>query len=405
MKSRAQVPVQSVVIACGGTGGHFFPGLAVGQELERSGVSVRLLASQKAVDQNNAAGYSVGEVAFLPSVGFVRGRRLAFLWGLLKSLGLCARWFSQWRPQVVLVMGGFTSVAPALVGRLFGAKVFLHEANSVPGRANRLLARLCSGVFVGFPAAKNQFGRRTVTVTGTPVRDSFRESVSRAAASRWGLDPKDPILLVMGGSQGARALNQLLQEIAPVLAFRYPHLQFVHLTGPADAETMEALYRRLGVRHYVAPYLSDTSVLIRMASVVLSRAGASSLAEYAAVRVPALLVPYPAAVDDHQKINAQEFVDQGAATMLNQRELRPSEVIEQLSRLLFELKDRNQMMEALAAWDSPRSAQYIAELLLGRSDRPEPPDREETPSEPTLEIPNPNRGSKQELRRRVVALF
>ncbi|MCS1406997.1 MAG: UDP-N-acetylglucosamine--N-acetylmuramyl-(pentapeptide) pyrophosphoryl-undecaprenol N-acetylglucosamine transferase [Verrucomicrobia subdivision 3 bacterium] len=365
MSRRRDFSQCKVAIACGGTGGHFFPGLAIGQEVIRRGGQVLLLASRKGIDRVAASTLPGSRIEFLPSVALIRGQVIAFAWGLIQSLGCCLRCFSIWKPDIVLVMGGFTSVAPAVAGRLLGARVYLHEANSVPGRANRSLAGLCHGIFVGFPFVRKAFRSRAVRVSGTPVRSQFEQAIPPDCYDRLGLAADAPILLVMGGSQGARAINDLMLEIAPYLAHRHPGLQVIHLTGRHDRGSLQALYQRLGMRHYVSEFCADTSELVRVATAVLSRAGASSLAEYAAARVPALLVPYPQAVDDHQKQNAMIFGDGGAAEWLDQRTLKPSFAAQVLSRLLFDRKVRRSMKEALQRWDARGAAGRIADGLMG----------------------------------------
>ncbi len=354
-----------VAIACGGTGGHFFPGVAVAQEVKRRGGQVMLFASRKEVDRESADALPDAQIEFLPAVALLRGRRLAFAWGEIRSLALCLKWFLRWRPGVVLVMGGFASVAPAIAGRLLGARVYLHESNSVPGRANRCLARLCRGIFVGFPSAKEAFrGRKKVVVSGTPVRKEFRQALRPEIYQRLGLVSGAPVLLVMGGSQGARLLNDLTAKVAPLLSRRHPDLQLIHLTGKHDHAPLQALYQRLGLRYFLSEFCPNASELIRLATAVLSRAGASSLAEYAAVRLPALLIPYPHAADDHQRKNAVIFAESGAAEWLEERRLQPSDVARVLSCLLYDQEARRRMKEALRAWNAENSAARIVDDLM-----------------------------------------
>ncbi len=355
---------RKVAIACGGTGGHFFPGVAVAQEVKRRGGQVMLFASRKEVDRESAVALSDARIEFLPAVALLRGRMLAFVWGEIRSLFLCLARFLRWKPEVVLVMGGFAGVAPAIAGRLLGVRVYLHEANSVPGRANRYLARLCRGVFVGFPLGKGAFGGRKIVVSGTPVRREFRQALRPEVCRRLGLVSGAPVLLVMGGSQGAQALNDLMVEVAPLLLRRHPDLQIIHLTGRHDHSSLRALYERLGLRYFLSEFCSNASELIRLATAVLSRAGASSLAEYAAVCVPSLLIPYPYAVEDHQRKNALMFVESGAAEWLEERCLEASDAAQVLSRLLYDQEARRRMQKALQFWNAEGAAAKIVDDLM-----------------------------------------
>lgn len=355
---------RKVAIACGGTGGHFFPGVAVAQEVKRRGGQVMLFASRKEVDRESAVALSDARIEFLPAVALLRGRMLGFVWGEIRSLFLCLARFLRWKPEVVLVMGGFAGVAPAIAGRLLGVRVYLHEANSVPGRANRYLARLCRGVFVGFPLGKGAFGGRKLVVSGTPVRREFRQALRPEVCRRLGLVSGAPVLLVMGGSQGAQALNDLMVEVAPLLLRRHPDLQIIHLTGRHDHSSLRALYERLGLRYFLSEFCSNASELIRLATAVLSRAGASSLAEYAAVCVPSLLIPYPHAVEDHQRKNALMFVESGAAEWLEERCLEASDAAQVLSRLLYDQETRRRMQKALRFWNAEGAAAKIVDDLM-----------------------------------------
>lgn len=362
--SAAAEKTKRIVIACGGTGGHFFPGMAVGRELVSRGNQVMLIASRKDVDRENAKGVEGCRIEFLPAVALLRGRLLAFTWGMVRALALCLKWFFGWRPDVVLVMGGFTSVAPAIIGRIMGARIYLHEANSIPGRANRLIAKWCHGIFVGFPSTESFFPGRKVTVAGTPVRSQFSEGLPHSHYGKFGLNPDAPVLLVMGGSQGARGINQLMLEVVPILSDRHPDLQFVHLAGSNECEPLEEMYRGHCKHFYLSEFCSDTSALVRMASAVLSRAGASSLAEYAAAGLPALLVPYPAAVDDHQKHNALIFCQEGAALMVEEKEAIPALVAASLEQLIYDRSVHSNMTKSLRRWDPCHAAQRIADDLV-----------------------------------------
>src|SRR6266436_2911399 len=164
----------SIAIACGGTGGHLFPGLSVAEKLLQRDCVVTLLISPKEVDQEAVKSASGMEIVTLPAIGLQRGAEIAFLRGLKKSYGAARRLFKTNRPDAVLAMGGFTSAPPILAGKGCGAQTFLHESNTIPGRANRWLAWVVNRAFVGFPCAAKQLHNRAVRVTGTPVRPEFQ---------------------------------------------------------------------------------------------------------------------------------------------------------------------------------------------------------------------------------------
>src|ERR1043165_1259008 len=308
----------SIAIACGGTGGHLFPGLSVAEKLMQRDCSVTLLISPKEVDQEAVKSASGMEIVTLPAIGLQRGREFAFLKGFKKSYGAARRMFKTGRPDAVLAMGGFTSAPPILAGKRFGAQTFLHESNTIPGRANRWLSWVVNRAFVGFESAAGRLNNRKITITGTPVRASFRPRDAAACRAELGFNPKHPLLLVMGGSQGASGINELVVKALPTLAKLAPNLQWFHLAGPKDSEKVKQAYAAVNLKAIVHPFFSGMELALGAASAAISRAGASSLAELAAMRVPSILVPYPAATDDHQLHNARAFARTGAARILEQ---------------------------------------------------------------------------------------
>ena len=357
-------PPFRVAIACGGTGGHLFPGMAVADELLRRGCSVTLLISPKDVDQEAVRGVSGMEVVILPAVGLTRGGEIGFIRGFIQSYRAAAKLFKSFPPKAALAMGGFTSAPPILAAKSAGARTFLHESNTIPGRANRWLGRVVHRAFVGFPTAAARLRSRNVTVTGTPVRMRFqgREAVScRAALS---LDPIRPVLLVMGGSQGASGINELVMRSLPLLISRAPDLQWLHLTGARDTEKVTQAYAALKVKAVVHPFLPAMELAMGAATASVCRAGASSLAELAAMRLPAVLVPYPAATDNHQFHNARAFEATGAARLLEQRTATPELLVQLLLDLLEKPAVHEKMQDALARWHAPRAAEQIAEAML-----------------------------------------
>jgi UDP-N-acetylglucosamine--N-acetylmuramyl-(pentapeptide) pyrophosphoryl-undecaprenol N-acetylglucosamine transferase len=353
-----------VAIACGGTGGHLFPGLAVAHELVQHGCDVTLLISPKEIDQEAVKDLKNLDVHTLPAVGLTRGSLLAFSRGFRESYRSAKRLFKARPPQAVLAMGGFTSAPPVLAAKRFKAHAFLHESNTIPGRANRLLSWIITRAFVGFPSAAKRLHTREVIVTGTPVRPQFHRRDPAECRAALGLDPARPVVLAMGGSQGASAINQLVIQSLPLFSRLAPTVQWFHLTGPAEAAEVTTAYAAAGLRAVVHPFFSKMELGLGAATVAVSRAGASSLAELAAMRVPSLLIPYPAATDNHQLYNARAFEETGAARVLEQRVASP----EKLTQMLLELLDCNaagaKMQTALKQWDAPRAAQQIAEAIL-----------------------------------------
>ncbi len=356
--------IRRAAIACGGTGGHLFPGLAVADELLRRGCHVTLLISPKEVDQQAVKGTTGIEVVTVPAVGLVRGSTLAFCRGFREAYRVARSEFGQLPPQVTLAMGGFTSAPPLLAARRLGARTFLHESNAIPGRANRWLSWVVDGAFVGFAEATSRLHTRRVTVTGTPVRRQLRNLDATACRTALGLNPVHPVILVMGGSQGASGINDLVARMLPAACQAYPQWQWVHLSGVADLGKMQRAYAAAGAKAVVQSFSSQMDLFLGSATAAISRAGASSLAELAEVQLPAVLIPYPAATDNHQFHNARIFEQSGAAILLSQSAATPAHLQEALRSLVEDAQRREIARQSLARLQQPKAAETIAEGIL-----------------------------------------
>jgi UDP-N-acetylglucosamine--N-acetylmuramyl-(pentapeptide) pyrophosphoryl-undecaprenol N-acetylglucosamine transferase len=357
-------PNAFVALACGGTGGHLFPGLAVGNQLLRLGCEVLLMVSPKEVDQHAVKSASGMEVATLPAIGLSRGRLVGFASGFCKSLRAARESFRARPPQAVLGMGGFTSAPPVLAGKACGALTFLHESNTIPGRANRWLAHLVDQAFVGFPSAAERLSNGNVLCTGTPVRPPFQPADPVACRLALGLRPNKPVLLITGGSQGASRVNELVLQAALELAKAEPELQILHLTGVRDFEQAQAAYAACGIKAIVRPFLTEMALALGAATVAVSRAGASSLAELAAMRLPSILIPFPSAADNHQWHNARALADAGAALLLEQKAATPAKLGDLVLKLLRDPAAQSAMREELVRWHKPNAAELIAEKIV-----------------------------------------
>lgn len=310
------------VIAAGGTGGHLFPGLAVGEVLLEKGHEVLVLISEKEIDSLASEGRKEFRFERVPGVG-LQGRSPAALLRFASAFRAGYRQvsalFGQFPPDAVLGMGGFTSTAPILAGRTRRRPTFIHESNAIPGKANRLNARMASRVLLGFADCARFFPEGKCEVTGTPVRRSLGKRIGRAEAlAAFGLSTQKRTLLVMGGSQGAHGINMAVAAALPVL--RAAGLQVIHLAGRQDEEPMRQRYREAGVEAFVAPFWREMEIAYSAADLAVARSGAASLSELSCFSLPSVLIPYPAAAEDHQTLNARIFARAGAAVVLPERE-------------------------------------------------------------------------------------
>jgi UDP-N-acetylglucosamine--N-acetylmuramyl-(pentapeptide) pyrophosphoryl-undecaprenol N-acetylglucosamine transferase len=358
-----------VAIACGGTGGHLFPGLTVAAQLQKRGCVVALLVSPKDVDQQAVKSARGMEVFTLPAVALQNRNYFSFARSFWQSWHASRKIFKTRPPHAVLAMGGFTSAPPILAAKKFGAKTFLHESNTIPGRANRLLARFVDEAFAGFPESAPRLRVRKVTMTGTPVRLQFQPRDAAECRAALGLGPNRPTILVMGGSQGASGLNEMILSALPTLGENAKNWQWLHLTGASDFEKVKQTYAARGFKVFVRPFLAEMDLALGAATVSVSRSGASSLAEIAAMRLPSLLVPYPTAADDHQFHNARAFETTGAARLLEQKNATPEKVVASLRELVENEAVRATMQTALAQWHAPKAADQIAENILSAIER------------------------------------
>jgi len=377
----------TIAIACGGTGGHLFPGLAVAEQLVKRGCAVTVLVSPKEVDQQAVKMARDVNIVTLPAVGLQNRNYFSFARSFLKSWLAARKAFAGCKPVAALAMGGFTSAPPIFAAKQFGARTFLHESNTIPGKANRWLSRFVDECFVGFPQAASRLHSSKVVPTGTPVRPQFKPCDAAACRSALGLDPDCPTVLVMGGSQGASGINDLVINALPMLVAREPQLQFFHLSGPSDVEKVRRAYTEKNLRAVVHGFFGNMDTALGAASVAVSRSGASSLAEIAAMRVPSILVPFPAATDNHQFFNANAFAETGAAHLLEQKHSTPEKFAALILDLVTNPIARDQMQTALAKWHAPHAAEHIAEMILRSigqtamaSTQPQPPSSKETSS-------------------------
>jgi UDP-N-acetylglucosamine--N-acetylmuramyl-(pentapeptide) pyrophosphoryl-undecaprenol N-acetylglucosamine transferase len=269
----------------------------------------------------------------------------------------------RFRPNVVVGLGGYGSVAPVACAAVLRAPCVLLEQNVVPGRANRWLSHLASEVACQWADSASYFPRRDkVRVTGNPIRAAVGRMARERAARELGLDPSRPTLLVMGGSQGARPLNDLV--VAGLAFFEAARpIQFVHLAGRADRGRVAAAYEQYNLRATVLGFLQDMSLAYSACDLALSRAGGTSIAELTALGVPSILVPYPHAADDHQRANARVLEYHGAAVLLDQESLSPRRLVSRVAELLGSPARLAYMSRRSRSFGVPRAASIVADRV------------------------------------------
>jgi UDP-N-acetylglucosamine--N-acetylmuramyl-(pentapeptide) pyrophosphoryl-undecaprenol N-acetylglucosamine transferase len=361
-ESRVSRPL-NILIACGGTGGHLFPGIAVAEALRARGHEALLLISEKKVDAEASAKYPQLRFETLPAVAkppTLSPRMLPFLWKTWRSVSRCKALLHGFKADAVLGMGGFTSLPPVYAGHALGLKTFVHDSNARPGRANVLTSRFCTQVFLGLDAAKAFFPHRETVITGTPVRPEIMSLPSRAeAAARFGLDPQKTTILVTGGSQGARRLNELSAEAAKLLPADF---QILHIAGALDFERVSQITRGRE-NHKVLGFCDQMPAAYALADLVIARSGASSLNEIAMCGLPSILAPFPFAADDHQTRNAEVFSTAGAAELIQERDLDAEKLAALAINILRDLPTRERMAKAARALAIPDAAERVRNAI------------------------------------------
>ena len=354
----------NVIIACGGTGGHLFPGIAVAQQLRKLGHHPVLLISRKEVDAEASSKYGDLEFHSIPAIAkppTLSRRMPAFLWKLFTTYLSCKKLIRREKADVVLGMGGFTSLPPCKAANALGLRSYVHDSNAMPGRSNRLTARWCTKVLVGMQEAVQHFPGSQCEVVGTPVRDELRQLPSQAEArERLGLPADRPVILVTGGSQGARNLNSLLIEAAKA----DPEVHYLVIAGRLDYERVNAL--AAGAPNItVLGFCADMPAAYAAADGVIARSGASTLTELSLIGKACLLVPFPFAADDHQTHNAKAFSTREAAVLIQQADLTVQKVHDFVHNTVLEPAAREAMETAMRALSRPNAAEDIAKAILG----------------------------------------
>ncbi len=335
----------NAIIACGGTGGHLFPGIAVAEVLRERGHDVLLFVSEKEIDSLALSTRSQFRFEKLPTVGFpslVSPRIFGFMRRFTESLSLCRSIYKKFQPQVVLGMGGFTSTAPILAGRMRGISTLVHESNAIPGKANRIAAKMVGAVLLGFKEAAQFFPKARTEITGTPIRSELKRVDRQLARQKLGLQAHLPTMLVMGGSQGASGINRAMIKTLPVL--RNAALQIIHLSGARDERLVADNYRREQIPAYVAAFHHHMEEVYSAADFAVARSGAASLAELAFFGLPTILIPFPYAADDHQTRNAEIFARAGAAFVVKESDVTP----ELLSQKIFAMAGQPEQLRRMS---------------------------------------------------------
>jgi UDP-N-acetylglucosamine--N-acetylmuramyl-(pentapeptide) pyrophosphoryl-undecaprenol N-acetylglucosamine transferase len=353
-----------VLIVGGGTGGHIMPALAIAGALQQKyQAELLFVGTARGLESRLVpqAGYKLELIRIGQFNGVSLATRLRTVLDLPASVLHCRKLLQQFRPNAVVSVGGYASGPGMAAALLAGIPTLAVEPNAFPGLANRLVGKRVSAAAVNFDAALRYF--RNARVTGIPVRAEFFRLQPRPSGA-------EPHLLIFGGSQGARALNRIMPQVVLPLLDAVPGLTILHQAGARNLEETQAAYVASGAdpaRWQVHAFLDDMSRRFEAADVILSRSGASTVAEEMAAGKPALLVPLPSAADDHQRKNAEAVVAAHAAEMLVEAEMTPERLLQALVRLLGDHALLIRMGENARKLAHPDAAVQIADMVAGLS--------------------------------------
>lgn len=348
------------LIVAGGTGGHIFPALAVAEALRAHGVDPFWLGSVGGMEATLIPRHDIPLTSI--RIGGIRGkglwRRLMAPFNIVRATVASIRAILRIRPVVVLGMGGFVSGPCGLAAWICRRPLIIHEQNSIPGITNRLLSLIATRTLVAYPGSFAP--SRRLLVTGNPLR---AEIVALASASAKPTNREPLHVLVLGGSLGARSLNQTAPAALALLG-QHHRLEVLHQTGTREVDETRALYLDTGLEARVTPFIEDMASTYQWADLVICRAGALTLAELCAAGLPAVLIPYPHAVDDHQTTNARHLVEHGAALVLADATLDTQSLVASLKPLLADEGLRTAMAAAARRLARPDATAAVANCCL-----------------------------------------
>ncbi|MDJ0781689.1 MAG: undecaprenyldiphospho-muramoylpentapeptide beta-N-acetylglucosaminyltransferase [Desulfosarcinaceae bacterium] len=366
--------VLRVVIAGGGTGGHLFPGIAIAETFceRRPGAEVMFIGSGRPLEISvlSQTGFRFDTIAIEGLKGRGRWHQLQAAFKIPGAVWSSLRKLWAFRPHLVVGVGGYSAGPVVTAAWILRIPRVLHEQNLLPGVTNRILARLANRIYTSFADTERRWRTGRSRLTGNPVRRALIQEQDPLGKGEETLH-----LLVMGGSQGAHALNMALIDTMENLSQRAgARLRVRHQTGTKDLGMVQAAYARHGIAAEVRPFFDDMADCYRWADLAICRAGATTVAEVTAVGVPAIFVPFPFAADDHQRLNALAVVKAGGAEMLLEQDLDGARLAERLKRYLSDRGELAQMAAAARTLGQPEAAEKIVmdslALIEGESVHP-----------------------------------
>jgi len=373
-----------IIVAGGGTGGHLFPGIAVVEELRRRvpGLEVLFVGSPRGIEARvlPERGERVELIDVSPLKGRSAGELLRGLGVLPAALARATALLRRERPDVVLGVGGYASGPMLLAAATLGIPTAVLEQNARVGLTNKLLGRVVGRAYVTFPETAASFRAGRAHVCGNPVRRAFVDAALAAMADPDGFEARARRIFVLGGSQGAKVLNETVPEAIARAGIAERGIEVLHQTGAAMRDEVQARYDALGIKAEVVPFIDDMARAYASAAFVIARAGATTIAELCAVGRPSILVPYRHASDDHQGKNAEALARVGAALAIREDELTVEGLAASLGELATNVTARRTMADAARKLGRPDAAANIVDDLCAWLGCPPSESDDDTPA-------------------------
>jgi UDP-N-acetylglucosamine--N-acetylmuramyl-(pentapeptide) pyrophosphoryl-undecaprenol N-acetylglucosamine transferase len=355
-----------LIVTGGGTGGHLFPGISLAQAMLRvyPDAEVLFIGTERKVDKRALSDVGFGTTT-IKSQG-IKGKKfptiLKALFQQPLALWEAAKIIRKFKPDLVFGVGGYVTGPVILAARLLGVTTCIHEQNSIPGLANKLLGYIADKIFVSLPGSEKYFPTDKTILSGNPVRDNIIKA-SREAKPKSSQEPST--LLILGGSQGARRLNSLMLEAAEnCLAGLSPPPFIIHQTGGHDEDHVRRKYIELGLNARVQAFYTDMAEIYPQADLIISRAGATTLAELTVFHKPVIIIPFPYAADNHQEINGRYLVEAGAGLMFRQTDLTGEKLGLEIKRILADKKLLAEMAENSGKVAKPEATETIVNACM-----------------------------------------
>ena len=356
-----------LVLSGGGTGGHVFPAIALAKKWMEEGGKVFYLGGEKSLEERITAKEKISfySLPVRPLPRKINFELFSSGFSNFKAVLKARKILKEINPDIVVGTGGYVSGATILAARLLNIKTLIHEQNSVPGITNKISAKFVDKIAVSYGQSKKYFNNKNkVFLTGNPVREEILEASSEDAKRKFDFPENNDVLLVMGGSQGAASINKLMLEIYNGL-IEINNLNIIHITGEKDHENIKrkiSTFDNLNEKLIISSFMDDIEDALAVANLVISRAGAVSIAEITALGLPSILIPYPYATNNHQEKNARVLEESGAAIIYKDDKLNSDTVFNKIKELLNDKNKLSEMSNASKMIGKPEALKYIYDL-------------------------------------------